>query len=338
MTLVLTFVTPHYVLQVSDRRLTRLGDPWDHASNKVVLFLAKDAIVSIAYSGLAYVDGLPTDHWMAQQLWGEAIEEPDEHTIMSVLKSPPKKDWPDLGTALARLRGETSLAFGRLPVNVRPRHQIVVAGWQSRKGRPHPIAYEIANGRERSQRHAFSCAGTARRWHWERLDQSGRRVTPWRLSYIPDQNPLSGFELNQLGQTLADAMLSPDGCRQIMINAIRTAAKRSSVVGPDCLCVLLPLPTRGVVQVSYDSVLVSRATITAGSHSASTSVTVSPWILSSSCMVPPQISMGACSMAMGSFRVDVAAPQNSGGPVFVDGRRILGFTAAQERKRWGRSR
>jgi hypothetical protein len=70
LTLILTFANPAYVLQVSDRLVTvptrgRLRRAHDAAFNKHILFEAKNGIVSIGFSGLAYLkasrltNGLP---------------------------------------------------------------------------------------------------------------------------------------------------------------------------------------------------------------------------------------------------------------------------------------
>ncbi len=68
MTLILTLATPRYILQVSDRLVTRGDSRFDPASNKIVIYHAKNALVAIGYSGLAYLEGVPTDQWIAQKL------------------------------------------------------------------------------------------------------------------------------------------------------------------------------------------------------------------------------------------------------------------------------
>lgn len=73
MTLILTLVTPSQVLQVSDRLVTRGTSRFDEFANKNVIFLAKNALVTIGYSGLAYLDGVPTDHWLAEQIVDETL-------------------------------------------------------------------------------------------------------------------------------------------------------------------------------------------------------------------------------------------------------------------------
>jgi hypothetical protein len=71
-TLILTVATRGFVLQVSDRLVTK--HQWRHthdpASNKKIIFITQDSLVTIGYSGLAYFGSTPTDEWLAGQLSG----------------------------------------------------------------------------------------------------------------------------------------------------------------------------------------------------------------------------------------------------------------------------
>jgi len=75
MTQILTAACPNYVVQVSDRLLTKACGAdvreFDPIANKTVVFRARDAIVTIAYSGIAFVGSMPTDDRIAQTRWGE---------------------------------------------------------------------------------------------------------------------------------------------------------------------------------------------------------------------------------------------------------------------------
>ena len=70
MTLLISCLTAKYIVTVSDRRLTSpKGKVVDDAANKVVFF-APDALFS--YTGIAEINGLRTDEWIADQLYGQA--------------------------------------------------------------------------------------------------------------------------------------------------------------------------------------------------------------------------------------------------------------------------
>jgi hypothetical protein len=73
-TIILSLVTADYALQVSDRLLSLKSanqyDPWDPASNKSVILLGHDGLITMGYSGPAFISGATTDGWIAEVLSG----------------------------------------------------------------------------------------------------------------------------------------------------------------------------------------------------------------------------------------------------------------------------
>jgi hypothetical protein len=75
-TLIYSAAPPIYALQVSDRLLSSNGVSVDHEANKTVLLCGSDGIVSLSYTGPAYLRGMPTDNRIAEALTrGAAIQE-----------------------------------------------------------------------------------------------------------------------------------------------------------------------------------------------------------------------------------------------------------------------
>ena len=73
-TSVLSLATPAFAVHVADRQLSLAGASWDRAANKTVVFGASDAVVVIGYTGVAFVRGKPTDHWIVEKLLGHEVE------------------------------------------------------------------------------------------------------------------------------------------------------------------------------------------------------------------------------------------------------------------------
>lgn len=66
MTLILSCLTPKYIVQVSDRRLTWPdGRVFDETANKAIVFHGRAAI---AYTGIALIGSQRTDEWIADQI------------------------------------------------------------------------------------------------------------------------------------------------------------------------------------------------------------------------------------------------------------------------------
>src|SRR5437879_5929688 len=98
MTLILTAVHRYGVTQVVDRLVTRQtnsgAEEFDPLANKTVLFFARDAFVTLAYTGVAYIDRLPTDQWIAETLRDKAValghdgRRPAGHSFERLANSP----------------------------------------------------------------------------------------------------------------------------------------------------------------------------------------------------------------------------------------------------------
>lgn len=76
MTLILSAVSRSIVLHASDRLITNSKNEavYDPLANKCILFAARDGIVCLGYTGLAYIDRKPTDEWLAQKLIPHDLE------------------------------------------------------------------------------------------------------------------------------------------------------------------------------------------------------------------------------------------------------------------------
>jgi hypothetical protein len=85
-TIILSLVTAQFAIQVSDRRLTEeiaadQYEPWDHASNKSVILLGRDGLITMAYAGTGFIGSATTDGWIAETITGLSMgadrERPD---------------------------------------------------------------------------------------------------------------------------------------------------------------------------------------------------------------------------------------------------------------------
>src|SRR2546427_11400631 len=74
--------------------------PFDASSNKSIIYWARDAIVCIVYTGLAYVGPLPTDDWIVQKLTGVDVSKEIE------MRGCPLLHWLDIGQATRLLLRE----------------------------------------------------------------------------------------------------------------------------------------------------------------------------------------------------------------------------------------
>jgi hypothetical protein len=157
------------VLQVSDRLVVAetkgtILRPFDALANKDLIYWARDAIVSIGYTGPAYIGKLPTDDWIAERLTGVNVSE------LSGTKFGLLPQWLDIGQSMTVLEQElkqSEVAKGDL------NFELVMAGWQWKHGRrpltvgrqPVPMAWWIRKPRNSN---FFDSGRLPPRWHWKR--------------------------------------------------------------------------------------------------------------------------------------------------------------------------
>lgn len=113
MTLNITVSCPDYVIQASDRRMTRGGEPSSDEANKAVVVQAIDCDFAVTFTGLGELDAKSVDDWIVQ--------------VLIDTKAPTI----GIDACLDGLRTAASEAFARLRAKgiVEP-HTFVIAGWK----------------------------------------------------------------------------------------------------------------------------------------------------------------------------------------------------------------
>lgn len=257
MTLVLTLVTTRYVVQVADRLVTTDGKRFDPTSNKSLIYLGRNAIVAIAYSGLAYLEGIPTDEWIAQTLWGRKLPRRDDGRAVGHFLGGEPRQSVDIGRAIERLRcgSQKALRMDRAPLKAKFL-QIVLAGWQWRHMGSRtvwrPILHAITSVRQNGQ---IRCDvdNLPRYWHCERGLRDGKSCLPFRMLPVPLTTDVLDTRTADLITRLEPVAHLPDTARQILVKEIQTRAASVPTIGKDCMCVYVPFPSPRVVEAEYIS-------------------------------------------------------------------------------------
>jgi hypothetical protein len=66
MTVVVSYSSSWFAISVSDRRTTVQSELHDGRANKAIILIVDDGCFTITYTGPAYVEGVPTDSWLAR--------------------------------------------------------------------------------------------------------------------------------------------------------------------------------------------------------------------------------------------------------------------------------
>jgi hypothetical protein len=329
MTLILTVASSAFVLQVSDRlvthtefvfdavqaRFTEVPRAFDPAANKVVIYHARNGILTLGYSGRAYVGGIPTDQWLAELLYGESILEMQSGSLatLSIGKAP---HWLDVGQVIATVREASTRslvgALGRRAECL----EVIIAGYQWKRRRCWPISCEL---RFNSIKGAFDTYATPRYWHLPRRDPhadpnarwaESRRWPMWLIA-TPNR-AMRDEKLIEVTQRFAATGPRPAAWAEIFSETIRETAGRSGYVGRDCMSVLiLPPSVQCRVEVDYISQTVARAVLVGTPSPIEIEVAYSPWVLGPMIAEAPSISTGTSIVSSGSFTIEMRGPKHT---------------------------
>ena len=229
--------------------LSQADKPLYPASNKNVIYLARDAFVAFGYSGLARLGLTPTDDWIARQLAGVADWGPPPTPWMSQVRLP---QWLDIGRAVQRLTDRLNDAFTNqvsLGLQNFP-HEVIVAGWQWkwRGSRARPIAWTIS----REDGESFVCET-----HFPRHEYGPGFI----FGAIPSSANKTDAVQEARQALQAGAALDHHAAETLFVEVIRrVASERPGVVGPHCMSIYI-YPPRAEVRFIPDSRLVEERSL-----------------------------------------------------------------------------
>jgi len=311
MTLILTTVWHGGVSQVADRQVSRQVRPgqfesFDPDANKTVLFAASDAFVTISYSGPAYIEGSPTDEWIAAKLRGRPIDRGPDGVRPAAISGGRVPDWPRMRDALQRLTEAIDTVVSRLG---RPALEsfylgVAIAGWILRR-RKRPRAFG----------QVVCWRGDSRSPVITRSPRHFLEESRFWLVIEPD-GYMSNDEGNELVRAFMTAVRDPDAAEQAVIAGLRRVAlRRTGVVGPHCMCMLLPPPRIGWARVRFDSLGPQRVAVAHSRDSVVVPVAFSPWVVTQDqTLAPATVSGGPLTVPIGPWELRIESPTlpNSG--------------------------
>jgi hypothetical protein len=306
MTLVLTVITPRYVVQAADRLLTKGKAVHDPVANKTIICSLKNAVIVLSYAGIAYLGRQPTDEWLAEILWGGAIGRgPDGAGPAALLMGQRPNDWT-IDQAVSVLKQK----LDAIPQHVINRGGLYLslAGW--RVGREPPRSFVIEIERPRQARVATVC-GTPRRTRPRRefvIGRIGAFIAPRLLN--------AAFDRYRPSRTL-----NMEDVEQTFIETIRSVACKDRTVGPNVLCTMFPIDGPAICRFHPATPHAARMAHAQGENVIPVAHT--PWIMSSGSVQAPQMSAGKSISDLDGYPLVLDAPAPATG--------IIGIAATMPR-------
>lgn len=271
LTLIVGSLAGNWVSQATDRLVTEQRpsgqiDPFDDRSNKNVLYVTPAAFLSFAYTGLAFIQGKPTDQWLAELLNGEPFPRGVHGGVALMRAASPPRELPHAAAAVQRIADAVTVAFAARPHlgwQEEPL-EVVCAGWQRLDGNAHRIFVSIKKGRGR--------VPVEVKWIGER--KLGRR----RLLYAAPASNITREE----GERWLCEQRTPDHdeAEARLVAAIRSVAdKPNAAVGRDVTAILILRPSQGLIRVRYHGAAPHMVRVSRGSWETVLRTWYSPWIV-----------------------------------------------------------
>lgn len=295
MTLIAAEASWRFAIQVTDRLVTRGARPFDPVANKNLVYVAPDGIIALGYTGLAYLDEIPSDQWLAEKLIGERFRErrPPMLGVRSI------RPWRGIGPAVQHLHDELQAHFLTMtPASGVHGFEILGVGWQwNRRGRHRPILLTITKEPDQSQ---FSIK------RWQRHFGRG-----YQFVAVPDGSAgLIDFGKLEEGHR---SMRSIDDAEGLLADAIRGVAAATSVVGPNCMSIVIPSPQSRAVRIRY---IGEPAALTFTNDATSSQAqcptlpaAFSPWVIGPGGFNSPSILSGTFTISAGGFSILLQGPE-----------------------------
>lgn len=307
MTLILTRADRDYVLQVTDRLVTQAArEPFDSMSNKNVLLCSRNGVLALAYTGLAYIGGVPTDQWIVETLTGFTFDRDRKPPAFSTVPTRSQ----DIGQALMLLRDgleHAPIESRWLPQWKASSFDLSISGWQWSKRYYRPILAWLS---KREGTLSIQSGHMPRYWHWDRVrSETGFKV---KVGVAPSSNlPRAQFE--SLTERLADC--DPDQAERTMVEMIRDVSRSLPLVGPHCMSILLKPPSHFGARVRYipaggDSGLARLSTSRGATFTLPVAFT--PWLVGPGVIFGPSIISGTFQANIGTYTVTLEAPDSPG--------------------------
>jgi hypothetical protein len=309
MTSILTAACPRYVVQVSDRRLSKVAgknvSEHDASSNKTIVFRCSDAIVSIGYSGVGYIRGIPTDEWLAECLsGGTPIRRGHDRSgpVGLTIKAKPFKR--DIGFALREVCASID-ACAEVHVQQHGLY-ITVAGWQQSRRGYRPIVVEI--GRPPGQK--CSISQEARVWP---------RGTEFRTFAIGAQIDSAAFKGRFAPFRGANGRLriNSDQVERVLADIVEQISRNDVTVGPDVMSVVLKRPDLGGGYSHFITPQPHQIGIESGGTSSNIAVAYSPWIIGPRSISAPSLEVGNSMHSLDGFEFEVIGAPSTGSTVIL---------------------
>lgn len=224
MTLLVSAVTRNHVFHASDRLLTyalnNKIEEHDVRANKTIIVVGSDCWIVLGYTGVAYLDGKPTDQVIAESISGVSDLSGGGMVLLSQEK-PLRVHFEEIGK---RTVEGVEPAFRRLPLAAQEHGLILLgSGLQFTKKRWRHFYFMMT----------FNKSG------WDSEGDPGRHIT-WNSFALHAAGAVDAEVNRQMHErAMRDGHESPEHMRSLMVDAVQATSAVSPTVGENVISVVL---------------------------------------------------------------------------------------------------
>jgi hypothetical protein len=307
MTLILARASEHFVTQAADRLVTTaVGTEFDAKSNKNIVYACADGIVSISYTGIAFLGNIPTDQWLVEQITGVKFDRNRKPAAIGL-----GQNWePTEGLGQTMLRIESALreSVKSIPIQWKGEwgkqpFDLLFVGWHwNKRARVRPIIGTVSKACGADD---FHVGYHNRLWHYKTS-----RGIPFILCAFPISNyPQSDLEkLNALvsNRTWTEV-------EAVMVEEIRRISDSNARVGKHVLTVTLSPPNvaRGIV-TDHPIKPIVHPIRSSFVPDLKAEVHLTPWLLGKNCIQPPALLSHTQEVQLGQYLLTLSGPNKPG--------------------------
>jgi hypothetical protein len=310
MTLILIRASEQFVSQAVDRLITTdVGDEFDARSNKNIVYACKDGIVSIVYTGIAFLGSIPTDQWLVEQITGLKFDRDGKSPAVGLGHS--WEPTEGLGQTMQRVQSALQDAVKSIPAKWKAAWKkrtfdLLAAGWKwNKRGRARPI---VAGVSKVSDEDDFRVSYSDRFWHHRR----SLRV-PFVVGAVPSSN-YSPSDLEQLRLRVTNKTWQEVEC--VMVEEVRRVAETNPYVGKHVLTVTLspPKDAQGFI-TDHPLEPIIHPIRSSFVPDLKAEVHLSPWLVGKNLIQPPALLSHMEKAQLGDYTLTLSGP-NKAGPMF----------------------
>jgi hypothetical protein len=281
--MILSLVTPHFAIQVSDRRLTEeiaanQFDTWDPASNKSVILLGRDGLIAMGYGGAGFIGSATTDGWIAETITGLSmganLDRPD-FALRTGDALPDRVVCTHLETVADGLNwavGAGQIDADELMINY------VGFRWDSLEEPAWPVFGAIAW----SPADRYEVVMSEPDWGWESGRDHQFAALGWSEVEAREElrKRLPSMEIGNKNQAIS-----------ILIDVLRSLPPEDTTVSKDCMVTTIQrIPPHA--HVRYERYGLAEAEVASRTQTFTVPASFSPWILTPEWLTTPQVMSG----------------------------------------------